>query len=321
MKKNITTLASLVGVVALVAYLHFHSRFEGGLAPEVLAVMTAEPLSEISGMVKSRSYPDTYWVVNDSGDEARLFAINREGKNIIPTFSRFSFYGEEEEEGKEQWQGFRVLYAENVDWETMTVDDNYLYVGDVGNNFNSRENLGIYMLSEIDPTASTQSAAIRHIPVRYPEQTEFPGLNDRHFDSEALFAADGSLYLITKHRSMSSAMEQGANLYRLDTQFTDQDNLLTLIDSNQDMIAVTGAELSPNGQHLAVISYEDLWIFDRPQSGDAWLSSSARRYALNEQIVDQVESVIWDDDHTLLLSNEQRSLFLVDLQELGENIQ
>lgn len=321
MNKPVVTGLSLVLVIALVAFLNDYHRTGEGLAPVVVAYMTAAPLGEISGMVKSRSYPDTYWVVNDSGDEARLFAINREGNNIIPTFSRFSFYGEEAEEGKEQWQGFRVLYAENVDWETMTVDDNYLYVGDVGNNFNGRENLGIYMLSEIDPTASTQSAAIRHIPVRYPEQTEFPGLGARHFDSEALFAADGSLYLITKHRSLSSAYEAGANLYRLDTQFTDQDNLLVLIDSNAEMLAVTGAELSPDGQRLAVISYQELWVIDRPLSGDAWLSSTSRRYALNKEVVEQVETVIWDDDHTLLLSNEQRALFRVNLQELGENIQ
>ncbi len=71
----------------------------------------------------------------------RLFAINREGNTIIPTFSRFSYYGEEEVEGKEQWPGFRVLYAENIDWESMTIDENYLYIADTGNNSNDRRDL------------------------------------------------------------------------------------------------------------------------------------------------------------------------------------
>ena len=319
MKKLLIVILCIVGIVGLVAFLSSHSRPVGGFAPEIIATLSAAPLDEVSGMVKSRSYANTYWVVNDSGDGARLFAVNREGNNIIPTFSRFSFYGEEPEEGKEQWQGFRVLYAGNVDWESMTADENFLYVADTGNNFNSRRDLGIYMLSEIDPTASTQSAAIRYLPVRYPEQVEYPGRGNLHFDSEALFSADGSLYLITKHRAPNGlGMAHGANLYRLDTDFTDQDNLLTLVDTHPDMLAVTGAELSPDGSTLAVISYTDLWLFDRPAEGDNWLSSTSRRVALDTGVMRQVETVIWDDDGSLLLTNEQRDLFHVDLGEITE---
>ena len=321
MKKLVTTLLCFVAIIALIAFLNFHTPSSEGFAPELIAQMTAEPLNEVSGMVKSRSYANTFWVVNDSGAEARIFAINREGINILPTYSRFSYYGEVEEEGKKQWPGFNVLYTENVDWESMSADDNFIYVADTGNNFNNRQDLGIYMLSEIDPTASTQSAAIKHLPVRYPQQTEFSGMGKRHFDSEALFHADGSLYLITKNRSFSGAFEAGANLYRLDTEFTDEDNLLTLIDSHEQMITVTGAELSPNGQTLAVISYDALWLFERPAEGDAWLSSTFKRHALDTDVVRQMETVVWDDDTTLLLTNEERDLFRVNLADLPQSSQ
>jgi len=307
------------GVVAVITVMPVNGQPSDRLNPDVSAVMAAGPLSEVSGMVKSHSYPNTYWVVNDSGNDARLFAINREGQMIIPTFSRFSYYGETPEDGKQQWEGFRVLYTRNVDWEAMTADDSYLYVADIGNNFNNRRNLVIYALSEIDPTASTQSAAIKIIPVRYPEQTGFPGLNGkRHFDSEALFSADDHLYLVTKHRAAQGRAEAGANLYRLDTEYTDRDNDLVLIDHHPDITQATGAELSPDGQRLAVISYTDLWLFDRPEEGDKWLSSSHRRYLLNTAILRQVETVIWDDERTLILSNEQRELFTLDLVDIGE---
>lgn len=318
MNKSIRILLCVVLIAALIAFLSFHSRPQGGFAPEVIASITSRPISEISGMAKSIGYENTYWVVNDSGNEARLFAINREGNNVIPTFSRFSYYGEQEEEGKEQWQGFRVLYAENLDWEAMTIDENYLYVGDTGNNFNNRRDLGIYLLSEIDPTASTQSAAIRHIPVHYPEQESFPGFDHHYFDSEALFIVDGSLYLITKHRKVSGGYEEGANLYRLDSMNEEESNPLTLVDNHSELLAVTGAEVSSDGQKLAVISYTDLWIFDRPAEGDTWLSSPARRYPLDTRVVNQVETVIWDDEQTLILTNEQREMFQVDLGLLGE---
>jgi hypothetical protein len=318
MKKLLLTLLSLASIIAAIAVLSFYDRPLPGFVPEVVGTFSADPLSEVSGMVKSRSYPNTYWVVNDSRNGARLFAVNSEGNNIIPTFSRFSYYGEEAEEGKEQWEGFRVLYAENIDWETMTVDDNYLYVGDVGNNFNNRSDLKVYLLSEIDPTASTQSAVIKTLPVRYPEQTEFPAPASPHFDCEAMFIADGKLYFITKNRSGKGSFEPGANLYRLDTDFTDQDNVLTLVDSQPDLLDATGAELSPDGLTLAVVSYETLWLFQRPVEGDQWLSSNAKHYALDTKTVDQVESVIWDDDQTLLLTNEQRSLMRINLADFGE---
>ncbi|MDG1851120.1 MAG: hypothetical protein P8J44_03305 [Gammaproteobacteria bacterium] len=308
----------LLTIVGAITFLVTQSWAAGGFAPTIVARITAEPLNEISGMVKSRSYPDTYWVVNDSGAEAKIFAINSKGQNIIPTYSRFTYYGEEKQAGKKQWQGFNVLYSKNIDWESMTADDNHIYVADTGNNFNRRRDLGIYMLSEIDPTASTQSAAIKHLPVSYPEQMEFPGKGKKHFDSEALFSADGKLYLITKHRTSSGLrMEPGANLYRLDTDYTERDNLLTLVDSNENMLAVTGAELSPDGQTLAVISYDALWLFQRPQEGDQWLSSDSSRYQLDTDVLDQAETVIWDDDNTLLLSNEQRDLFGITLAELS----
>lgn len=309
---------AVLGAMALVAMLQVHGQAAGGFAPRRVATIDAKPITEISGMAKSLSYENTFWVVNDSGDTARLFAIRRDGTNILPTYSRFSYYGEKPEKDKKQWQGFKVLYADNQDWESMTIDDDYLYVADMGNNFNNRRDLGIYALSEIDATASTQSAAIRFLPVVYPDQREFPGLGTWHFDSEALFSADGKLYVITKHRKRSGvAYEPGANLYRLDTDYTDRDNVLVHVDHSDLMEAVTGAELSPDGQTLAVISYGALWLFDRPATGDKWLSSDARRYALDRDVVRQVETVVWDDDRTLLLTNEQRDLFRVGLDELA----
>ncbi|MEK9648794.1 MAG: hypothetical protein VW337_06735, partial [Gammaproteobacteria bacterium] len=127
-----------------------------------------------------------------------------------------------------------------------------------------------------------------------------------------------NLYLITKHRDLSGALEPGANLYRLDSNDEEKSNALTFIENHPKMMAVTGAELSPDGSRLAVISSNDLWIFDRPEQGDHWLSSSHRRYSLDTLYVGRVETIIWDNDSTLIISNEQRRLYVVDLADLGE---
>ncbi len=287
------------------------------LRPTVYAHVDAKPIREMSGIVKSPGRANVFWVHNDSGDDARIFAINAEGKSILPTYSKFSFYGEVPEEGKQQWEGFPVLNATNVDWEDIAVDERYLYIADMGNNGNARRDLAIYLVSEIDPTASTRSAVIQRLPIVYPDQHEFPA-KKRHFDSESLFTANGKLYVITKHRtSFFENAEAGAKLYRLDSQFTDQDNVLTLVDSHPEIMSATGADVAPDGQTLAVLSYSTLWFFARPASGDQWLSAASQQIPLDRGTVKQIEAVTWVDNETLLITNEGGDIFRIERKQLN----
>jgi hypothetical protein len=291
-------------------------------APQPSAHIKASPISELSGIVKSNRRADLYWVHNDSGDEARLFAITATGESVLPTYSRFTYYGDVAEAGKTQWQGFPVLYSNNVDWEDIAVDRNYLYLADTGNNGNARRDLMLYLVSEIDPTASTRSAVIQALPLVYPDQTAFPP-ERLHFDSESLFVVAGAPYLITKHRRSAGLLreefEQGATLYRLDTRYTDKNNILTKVDTHPTLLAATGADLSPDGNTLAVVSMDALWLFNKPADGsDRWLSSEASRYPFERDALKQLEAVTWIDNQTLLLGNEQSELFRIPLAELPE---
>jgi hypothetical protein len=300
-----------LGCISLV-----QAQLPEALRPAVYAHVDAKPIKEMSGIVKSPGRDNVFWVHNDSGDSARIFAINAEGQNIIPTYEKFSFYGEVPEKGKKQWQGFPVLDASNVDWEDIAVDEHYLYLADMGNNSNSRRNLAIYLVSEIDPTASTRTAVIQRLPIVYPDQHGFPPA-ERHFDSESLFTADGKLYLITKHQSSAlQTAEAGAKLYRLDTRFTDRDNVLTLIDTNPEIMQATGADVSPDGQTLAVLSYSALWFFTRPASGDLWLSEPAEQIPLDRSATRQAEAITWVDNETLLITNEGGDIFRLDRKQL-----
>lgn len=289
------------------------------LAPEPFARIKSDVISEMSGIVKSRRRDNLYWVHNDSGDSARIFAIDGNGNSVLPTYSKFTFYGDEPQDGKKQWQGFEVLYANNVDWEDIAVDENYLYIADMGNNGNARRDLAIYLVSEIDPTASTRSAVIKRLPVVYPEQKEYPPKN-RYYDSESLFVVGGKLYVITKHRGpggfLRAPWEAGANLYRLDTSYEDRDNVLTRVDSHLLLTAATGADLSPDGRTLAVISPSHLYLFRDPVD-DRWFSqSTVRSVPISMHAFRQVEAITWESDEVLVMTNEQGDLFRVELNSL-----
>ena len=269
-------------------------------AVEVIGQIKHEALAEVSGIVKS-SRGNFYWVHNDSGDSARLFAIDETGTPVVPSWIRVS---------PQDWQGHAIDNAWHDDWEAIALADGVLYVADVGNNGNARRDLGVYVVNEPHPAAVQRMRALTFLPIRYPDQRNYPG-DVWHFDCEAVFVADGALYFITKHRQphQIAAWEAGAKLYRLDTAHTDRENILTLVGERPDLAVATGADLSPDGSRLAVATYTALWIFDHPPDGDDWFAGKAWKLDLDERLWPrQLEAIAWQDDSTLLLVNERRDI-------------
>ncbi len=288
-------------------------RWEELLHP--VATATHPPLNEISGMIRSRTYPDVWWVHNDSGDKARLFAINAQGQPIMPAWRRDKFFTQQFEEGKEPWPGIEMLNSSNVDWEDIAIDDGRLYIADMGNNGNARRDLGFYVVNEPNPTAIDRGARpISFIPVAYPDQQATPP-RDWRFDCEAVFVHEGRLYLLTKYRADRrwDKITYGTSLYRLDTTRTDEVNILTLVSSTDDLrIIPTAADLSPDGQRLAVLSYDGVWIFEAEDGSDDWLAGKSWRLKLPPHQLKQAEAICWDDATTLRIANEQRDIFTLD---------
>ena len=266
-------------------------------------------LAEVSGIVKSAA-GDFYWVHNDSGDEARLFAIDDAGRPIWPPYLGIS--------RAEDWPGHAIDAAWHFDWEDIALADGALYIADVGNNGNARRDLGVYVVNEPDPRAVPKMRALRHLPLRYPDQRAFPA-EAWHFDCEAVFAADGKLYFVTKHRQPGriSDWEAGAKLYRLDTEYTDRQNVLTLVGRHPDVFLATGADLSPNGRTLAISTYTALWLFERPQTGDNWFAGPARKLDLDGALAQQLEAIAWENETTLRLVNEQRDVLRARVEEFA----
>ncbi|GMV36145.1 MAG: hypothetical protein AMXMBFR61_06530 [Fimbriimonadales bacterium] len=310
----------LIGVaIAVVVSVGAHApvlKIQRPTALTAAATITHPPINEQSGIVKSRTYDDVYWVHNDSGDEARIFAIRSDGSVIMPSWVGDRYYADQPAEGKEPYPGIRLDAAHNLDWEDIAIEGDTLYIGDVGNNGNARRDLGVYVLKEPNPRATMRTRVLKWLPVAYADQKEYPG--DRwHFDCEALFVHKGKLHFLTKHRAGATGdlPENGTKLYRLDTEFTDRVNVLTLLDSKQDLGGwVTAADISPDEKHLAVLTQfpvASVWLFELPAQGDKLLSGNARRFVFSGG--KQCEGVCFVDDRTLLVTNEQREIFRLSL--------
>lgn len=91
--------------------------------------------------------------------------------------------------------------VKNIDWEEITQDENYIYVGEFGNNLGNRKDLTIYTIDkkQIDYTKTSQNVKVDKLEFYYPEQTSFEKKNRKNdHDLEAFFAFNGKLHLFSK---------------------------------------------------------------------------------------------------------------------------
>ncbi len=255
------------------------------------------PGKENSGIVKSRTRDDLFWIHNDSGDEPRVYAIHRNGADYA-------------DERYPETPGTLIGGAINVDWEDIAVDDaGHLIVADVGNNGNDRRDLVLYYLDEPSPDAG-RTTFKKKIFVRYPEQTAFPAPRDNfNFDCEGVFTVGATVHLFSKNRS-----DTKTTLYRLDKMEPEVTNVLTRVDTFDIGGQVVGADCSPDGKRLVAITYEAIWLFERDQLDQEFFSS---RISWAPHEGQQIEAVCFADGSTLLLADEELGeLFEAELSGL-----
>jgi len=287
----------------------FVNGMRGGQIPlQPAAQIGFRPVDEMSGIVKSRRLTDTYWLHNDSGDKARIFAVQANGNVIVPNSMR----------GRdlEDYEGVRVTSARNVDWEDIAIDGNTLYLADVGNNGNARQDLAVYAVREPDPRKVDQVNPFAKYVVRYQDQRDFPPSGPRAFDCEAVFVFRGKLHFITKNRMNALFPDVSASLYRMDTKFTDRPNVLTKLDTRASLGGwVTGADVSPDGKTLAVLTQspeQSVWLFDT-SARDGRMLSQGRPRRIVFSGAKQCEAICFVDNNSLLVTNEQRDIFRIQV--------
>lgn len=229
-----------------------------------------DEVDECSGAV---AWTDSSFLTHNDDGPAELFEVSYSGRLL----------------------GTRAVPgAANEDWEDLARDTTgTLYIAELGNNWNRRRDLGIYVLK---PGA----AKARFIPVRYEDQHDFPPRQDaRNFDCEALFYRNGTLWGITKNRGLPPV-----KLYRIALGPGAQQ--ARIADTASFSLPITGADVSPDGRILALCAYGKVYLM-RLVPGKGMLSTSLARMPFPGS--GQAEAVWWRDQRSFYIANEEREVF------------
>lgn len=231
-------------------------------------------IPECSGICHTQNH--TFLTHNDGGNKSEIFELDSTG-NIIHIF--------------------RIENTKNIDWEDITQDNlGNTYIGDFGNNYNSRKNLVIYKLN-------TRFEKTAEIHFHYPDQFKFPPEKEKmNFDCEAMFWHKDFLYLFSKNRG-----DKWVKIYK--TPSFDGDFKAEIIDSIPLKGMITGADISPSQKEFSLLSYGQIYKFEVKENGINFSNPKSIKYYKN---LAQAEGICYLNDSTIVITNEQGRIFLLN---------
>jgi len=145
----------------------------GDLEP-LSSFILAEAISETSGLI---FWNEHLWTHNDNFD-TNIYCLDTINGRIVKTYP--------------------LGTIANEDWEEISQDSKYIYIGDFGNNFGNRTDLKIFRISKNDFLDGIP--VIDTINFSFSDQHDFSsaGAQNTDFDCEAFIVSEDSIYLFTK---------------------------------------------------------------------------------------------------------------------------
>lgn len=203
-------------------------------------------INEASGLEISTAFPGRLYHVNDSGDAGRFYVTGLAGAGT-EIVSVDSFY---------------PLDVEDIALGACgSIEGNCLFIGDFGDNAESRPEIGIVVVPELE-RFDERVLPVEFIGARYP---------DGPHDAEALaIHPDGDLFILTKERSDPLRTAYPSRIYRLPDERGGGLERLELVgeidftllggDGYSGSIP-TAFDISDDGDRFIVLTYVDAFEF------------------------------------------------------------
>lgn len=235
--------------------------------PVAVCTLRDDRIDEASGLAASRRNPGCYYIQNDSGDQPRVFLVDRTGRTRLT---------------------IRLKGAAAVDWEdiamapAVTPGSFEVCVADIGDNKSQRAHVAIYRFAEPDVGQFADGATIDVDVTTY--RVRYAG---GPADAEAFCVepATGDGYILTKRP------EGGSLVYRLAAPWqTEGVTVLPQVATLEPPVGlpltrvVTAAGISPDGRRLAVRCYLGGWEWELPEAGTVGEAPAATQASDFERI-------------------------------------
>ena len=196
-------------------------------------------ISEASGIATSKKNINVLWVHNDSGDSARIFAINNNGKHLGV---------------------YTIDNAGNRDWEDITTgpgpeaDKNYIYIAEIGDNNSQYDLKYIYRIAEpdVDPNQNPVHQSLGNadiIKFRYPDGPR---------DAEAIFIDP-----LTKDIYIISKRENNVRVYLAAYPQSLTDTLNLEFITTLPLTQIVAGDISHDGREILLKNYDYVYYWYR----------------------------------------------------------
>lgn len=129
---------------------------------------------ETSGLIY---FNESLVTLNDSGNEPILYELDTLNLSIKRRIT--------------------ISNIDNIDWEAITQDEEFIYIGDFGNNIGTRVDLAIHRISKED-FKSSDTVEATTISFSYEDQKDFTNTGNSDWDAEAFFIVNNQFVVLTK---------------------------------------------------------------------------------------------------------------------------
>ena len=209
-------------------------------------------------------------------------------------------------------QTVRITNAMNMDWEDAVIDNvGNLYIGDFGNNNQSRTKLTIYVVQNFVKAQNSTSLEAQKIEFTYGDRSYFPNdVAHSFFDAEAMLVRPVSIFIFTKDfftkpytgltRIYSVPNKPGNYAAQFVHSFRTDYN-------SKWKGAITSAAQTPDGKTVALLAYRTIWVFSDFKQNNFW-EGRQQRFDLKLYQLAQREGLCFSttERKTLFISSEKR---------------
>ncbi len=192
-----------------------------GLKPKFTQAVESR-INEGSGLV---AWNGLLWTHNDSGAPL-LFSIDSLSGKIV-----------------QQYQ----LPVKNNDWEDLSQDDQFFYLGDFGNNSHNRERLSIYRIQK--QALLQNNVVLDSITFEWPVSGNFGIPEKTNFDCEAMTIIKDTIFLYTKEYKKHRC----SRIFRINATVGHQ--VAEYVATIKTRLAITGATYSAEKKRVTLCGY------------------------------------------------------------------